>query len=123
VVVRPLPEGPALEHRTSRTGRWLRARRVRFALWIAVAEGILIVVHAIPKLTAIVVAAAIVAVYLWAGRRLRSDAGRQFGWIVAGSQALVMLVPVFLIFFWTLALIAVAILGVVALIALFSQRT
>ena len=36
-----------MEHGTSRTERWLRARRVRIALWIAVIEGILVVVHVI----------------------------------------------------------------------------
>ena len=123
MAVRSLPEGPPIEHRSSRAGRWLRARRVKLALWIAVAEGILIIFHAIPKLTAIVIAAAIVAIYLWAARNLRSDTARQFGWIVAASQAIVLLIPVLQIFFWTLALIAVAVLGVVALIALFSQRT
>jgi hypothetical protein len=120
---RAVSQGAVIEHGTSRIGRWLRARRVRFALFIALAEAVLIIVHAIPRLTALIVAGAIVAVYLWAHRRLRSDGMRQAGWIVAASQSLVLLVPVFLIFFWTLALVVVAILGVVALIALFSERS
>ena len=33
----------AMEH-TSRTGRWLRERRTRFALWIAAIESIVVAV-------------------------------------------------------------------------------
>ena len=32
---------PAIEHGSSRTGRWLRERRFRFTLWIAAVEGLL----------------------------------------------------------------------------------
>ena len=32
--------GPLVEHGSSRMARWLRARRVRIAFWIAVGEGI-----------------------------------------------------------------------------------
>ncbi|MDQ2982667.1 MAG: hypothetical protein M3R70_01900 [Actinomycetota bacterium] len=119
---RSLPSGPVVEHGTSRLGRWLRARRLRIAVWIALIEGLLIIVHAVPRLTALIVAGSIVAIYLWAGRRIDWDAGRQLGWIIATSQALVLLVPVFLIFVWTLAVVVVAILGVIALVALFSER-
>jgi len=28
-----------IEHGTSKSGRWLRARRVRLVLWVAVVEG------------------------------------------------------------------------------------
>jgi hypothetical protein len=119
---RSLSQDAVVEHRTSRLGRTLRARRLRAAGILALIEGLLIVVHAIPRLTALVVAGAIVAVYLWAGRGLRWDAARQLAWIVAAWQALVLLVPIFLLFFWTLAIVAVAVIGVIALIALFSER-
>jgi hypothetical protein len=119
---RSISHAPVVEHGTTRAGRWLRARRLRTAGILAVAEGLLIVVHAIPKWAALIVAAAIVAVYLWAGRNVRWDTARQLGWIVAVWQALVLLVPIFLLFFWTLAIVAVAVLGVIALIALFSER-
>jgi hypothetical protein len=119
---RSLPSGEVVDHGTSRLGRWLRTRRLRVALWIAAIEGLLVIVHAIPRLTALIIAGAIVAIYLWAGSHIRSDAARQFTWIVAASQALVLLIPILLIFFWTLAVVAVAVLGVIALIALFSER-
>jgi len=47
---------------------------------------------------------------------------RQAGWIAAVSQALVALVPVFVLIVGTLALILVGILAVVALVLLFSSR-
>ena len=117
-----LERGAAIEHGTSRPGRWLRERRVRVALWIAVIEGILILVHAISVWIAILVGIAIVVLYFTGGDRLRSDTVRQVGWIAAVSQALVMLVPVFVFILGAVALIIVAILAVVALVLLFSDR-
>jgi hypothetical protein len=117
-----LEQGALVEHGTSRIGRWLRARRVRIALWTAVVEGVLVVFHVISWPLAIILAVAVIALYFSVGNRLGSDAARQVGWIAAVSQALVALVPVLLILVGTLALIAVAILAVMALIVLFSDR-
>src|SRR3954451_21805396 len=114
--------GPALEHRSNRFGRWLRAHRVRIAIWIAVAEGILIVVHAISWWAAILIAALVVVGWFSLGHRLRSDTARQVGWIAAVSQALVALVPVLVLVVGTLALIVVGLLAAVALVLLFSSR-
>src|SRR3954467_13383886 len=86
--------GPALEHRSSRTGRWLRARRVRIAFWIAVAEGILIVVHAISWWAAVLGAALVVVGCFSLVHRLGADRLRQAGLIAAVSQALVALFPI-----------------------------
>lgn len=117
-----LERGALIEHGTSRTGRWLRERRVRVALWIAVIEGIFIVLHAISWPIALIVAIAVVVLYFSAGNRLTSNAAGQIGWIAAVSQALVMLVPVLLIVVGTLALIIVGAIAVVALVLLFSRR-
>src|SRR5437867_4092947 len=117
-----LERGALVEHRSSRIGRWLRERRIRVALWIAIIEGLLIVVHVIPWFVAVIVAVAVVAGYFWAGHRLRSDTVRQASWIGAASQALVALVPVFVIIVGTLALIVVGALAVVALVLLLSDR-
>jgi hypothetical protein len=114
--------GQAIEHGSSRTGRWLRARRVRIAFWIAVAEGILIVFHAISWWAAIAIAAPVVVAWFSPAHRLRSDTARQVGWIAAVSQALVALVPVLLLVVGTLAVILVGVLAAVALILLFSSR-
>src|SRR3954466_745064 len=113
---------PALEHGSSRTGRWLRARRVRIAFWIAVAEGILVVFHAISWWAAVALAALVVVGWFSFAHRLRSETARQAGWIAAVSQALVVLVPVLVAIIGTLAVIVVAILAVVALVLLFSSR-
>jgi hypothetical protein len=112
----------AIEHGGSRGGRWLRARRTRFAAWIAVVEGILIVVHAIGRWPALIVALAVLATYLVAGRNLRSDTGRQAFWIAAASQGLVALVPVLWFFNKALAIVVVAVVAVFALIVLFTER-
>ena len=111
-----------IEHGTTRAGRWLRERRLRIALWIALTEGLLLVLHVIPRLTALFAAAALFLLYVFVGRHLRSDAAREASWIAATSQVLVALVPVLLIVVGTLALVAVAILGVVALFVLFADR-
>jgi hypothetical protein len=117
-----LERGAVVEHGTNRPGRWLRERRVRVALWIAVIEGVLVVFHAISWPIALIVAIAVVVLYFSAGNRLRSDLAGQIAWIAAVSQALVALVPVFVFIVGTLALIIVAILAVVALVLLFSDR-
>jgi hypothetical protein len=117
-----LERGALVEHGTSRTGRWLRERRVRIALWVAVVEGILIVFHAISVPIAIVVAVAVVILYFSAGDRLTSDTAHQVAWVAAVSQVLVMLVPIFLIILWSIALIIVVILALVAFALLFSRR-
>jgi hypothetical protein len=111
--------GYALEHGTSRLSRWLRPRRVKIAVGIALVEGLLIVVHALPKWPALVLAAIVVGGYLAFGRRLRSDTPRQFGWIAASSQAMLILIPVAAFFVTTLALIILGALAVVALYVLF----
>ena len=117
-----LPSGRLIEHGSTRTGRWLRARRIRFAAWIAVIEGLLVVLHVIPWFAAVALAAAAVGFYVWLGRDLRSDVMRQASWIAAASQALVALVPILVAVIGGLAILAVAVLAVVALVVLFTDR-
>jgi hypothetical protein len=111
-----------VEHGMSRTGRWLRARRLRIAFWIALIEAILLVIGAISRPLALLFAVAVIALYFWLGSRIRSATVREAAWIAAVSQALVALVPVLLILVTTVALIVVAAIAVVALILLFSDR-
>ena len=115
--------GEVIDHGTSAFGRWLRERRIKIALWIAATEGLLIVIHAIGRWPAIIVAGAILVAYLLGGRSIKSDAGYQIMWIIAASQALVALVP---LIWWfvtrVIAIIAVAALAVVALVFLFGDR-
>lgn len=112
-----------IEHGASRSGRWLRARRVRLALWIAVVEGLLVVLlDVIQWWVALVIAAVALGFYLFVGRTQRSETVRQASWIAAASQVLVVLVPILVLIVGTLALVAVGILALVALIALFADR-
>ena len=114
--------GHIVAHGSNRAGRWLEERRVRIALWIAVVEGLLVAVHVINRWVAIIVAAAAVAVYFFAGRESRSHTARQVSWILATSQAAVVLIPFLLIVAGTFALIAVGLLAILALVALFSEH-
>ena len=111
-----------VEHGTSTTSRWLRERRVRFAALIALVEGALVLIDAIPRWPALIVAGLVVAFYLAYARNLRSDLARQTTWIAAASQAMVALVPILLIVVGTLLVVAVGIIAVVALFVLFSDR-
>ncbi len=111
-----------LEHRTSRSGRWLRANRARLALAIAVVEGILVATDAISWPVALVLALAAFAVYFTVGRNLVSDTLRQTSWIAAMSQVLVALVPVLLFVVGAVALFLLGIAALVALVALLADR-
>ena len=115
-------QGRALEHGSTGPGRWLRERRIRVALWIAVIEGVLVVFDVVPGWTALLVAAVLLAFYLFVGRNLRSDLARQTSWIAALSQAFVALVPVLFVIVGVLAVIALAVLALIAVIALFADR-
>lgn len=115
-------EQPVLEHGSTRSGRWLRRNRTKFAFTIAVIEAILLVFGVIHRPGALLVAVLVIVGYFWLGRRLRSPFARDIGWIAAVSQALVALVPLLLFVVTAVAFIAVAVLAIVALIVLFSSR-
>jgi hypothetical protein len=117
-----LGRGAVVEHRTTRIGRWLRERRIRVAIWIALIEGLLIVVGAIPWSLALVVAAATVIGYFALRGRLDSDTTRQAAWVAAASQAVVALVPVLLAVATLLAFVVLAVIAVIALLVLLGDR-
>ena len=114
--------GQLVEHGSTPLGRWLRARRLRIAAWIALAEGVLVLIHVIPRIPALILAAAILVFYFGFGRHVRVDALRQVSWIAAMSQALVILVPVLAVLIWGVAVLALAVLAVVALFVLLQDR-
>jgi hypothetical protein len=117
-----IEQHPVLEHGTTKTDRWLRKYRTRVAVWIAVAEAILLVFGAIDRWGALLVAALVIVGYFLLEHRLPWQSARDVLWIGAVSQALVALVPVLVILVGTLTLIAVGFLAVVALIVLFADR-
>ena len=111
-----------IEAGSSRGGRWLRERRLKIALALALAEGLLVVFDVVPATLALLVAAAVLLVYFGWARRQSSDTLREGFWVLAVWQALVALVPVVVIVVGTLALVAVALIAVIALLALLADR-
>ena len=77
----------------TRPGEYLRQNRIKIALWVAVIEGVLVIVHLIPHLAIYVVAVVAVFFYAAAGRNYKSALGRQLAWIFAASQAATVLIP------------------------------
>ena len=112
-----------IEAGSTRGGRWLRQRRLRISIWVAVIEGIL--VAATPDLsrwTVLVIGAIVLAFYALAGRNMSWDVGRHLSWIAAASQAMAILVVIFFFIFEWIAVAAIAILAIFALIYLFSDH-
>jgi hypothetical protein len=119
----PLEPAGTIEHKTSRTGRWLRARRIRIALWIAVIEGILVwILPTVSKWTVVAIAIPLLALYLFWGRTARSDTARQLSWIAGASQALAVVVVILAFILSWLALLLAGIFAVVAVLFLLSDR-
>jgi Ca2+/Na+ antiporter len=115
-------ELPAVEHGTSRFGRWLRERRLRIALWIAVIETVLVAfTEDVSKWTVIILAAIFVALYLYWGRE-RGDSIRQVSWVAAASQALAVVAVLSAFIVGVFVLVIAAIFAAVALILIFSDR-
>jgi hypothetical protein len=111
-----------IEAGTTRGGRWLRERRLRLALWVAVAEGILVAVsHDLTRWTVLVIAVVVLAFYIVAGRQMKWDVARQLSWISAASQALAILVIVLAFIVGLVAIVLVGIFAIVALVYLFSD--
>jgi hypothetical protein len=111
-----------IEHGSTKGGRWLRARRFRIAAWIAVGEGLLVVLHVVPRWPAIFLAALVIALYAFVGRNVKNDTIRQVSWVAAASQALMILVPIFVALFATVAIVLLVVIAVVALLVLFTDR-
>jgi hypothetical protein len=112
-----------VEHGTGRSGRWLRAKRVRIALWIAVIESLVAAfAHDVSKWTIVALAAIFVPVYLLWGRARRSDSLRDVSWIAAASQALAVVAVVFASLLGLFVLALAAVFAAVALVMIFADR-
>jgi hypothetical protein len=115
--------GGAIEHGTTKTGRWLQARRFRIVLWIAVIEGIIVAVSPnLTKWTVIAIAIPILALYVFWGRSASSHTVRQIAWIGGASQALAVVVVILGVLLSWLPLVLAAIFAAIALFFLFSER-
>jgi uncharacterized membrane protein YphA (DoxX/SURF4 family) len=113
----------AIEHGSSRSGRWLRGRRLRLTAWITAVEGLLYLIGVLHWWAAVVLALIAVAFYWFVGRSSRSYTVRQASWIFAASQLLVLCVPLAIGVFKLIAIGLIAIAAVVGLFLLFSERS
>jgi hypothetical protein len=76
---------PAIEHGSTRAGRWLRRNRLQIAFWIAVIEGLLLVFGEITRWGTLLVAVLIIVGYFasracasrWPVTRLGSPRSRR----------------------------------------------
>ena len=111
-----------IEAHSSRASRWLRERRLRLALWIAVLEGIVVAIRGdLSRWTVLVIAALVLLLYMSLRDRITWDAGRQVLWIVASSQVMALLVVILAFVVGVIALVLVGLFAVVALVYLFSD--
>ena len=118
-----MSSGYALEHDATRTGRWLRQRRLRTALWIAVIEGLIVAFEKdFSRWTVIAVAIPVLALYVFWGRHAKSDTARQATWIAGASQALAVVVVILAFILNWLALILAGIFAAIALLFLLGDR-
>jgi hypothetical protein len=103
-------------------GGWLRARRHRLAIWIAVGEGIVVAVsHDLTKWT--VVALAAISAVAWAlGRNSRSHGIRQALWIFVVSQLIAVVLVLLAVFFKWLLVLGLIACAVVAIAFLWFDR-
>ncbi len=111
-----------VNHALSRPGQFLRAHRARISLWTAVIEGLLVVFGVLPHIVVYVLAVVAIAFWASAGRAYKSDAARQTAWIFASSQAIVALIAIFFSVVKIIAEFGLALVAVVALIYLFTDR-
>jgi hypothetical protein len=109
---------PRSEH-----GRWFYARRLKIALGIAVLEGIYVAfANDFSQWTVIIISIPVIAFYVFAGRSLNSDTGRQLAWIAAASQAFTVILCVVAKLIGKTSLIAVGIFAAIAVVLLIGEK-
>lgn len=116
---------PVIEHRTTRAGRWLRARRLRIAFAIAVVETLLILppIDLLDWFPVLAIGAVVFAFYIFIGRKSRHDTVRQVSWTAAMSQVLPVFIPIIVVIVGTLVIVAlVAVLIIVGVILFLDRR-
>lgn len=113
---------PAVELQESRSGLWLRARRLRLALLIGLVESVLVLLGDSGWFWVLAAAAAAVAFYVFVGRNLRFHAGRELSWVAAASQLIAVLVPVLWVLVKAVAIVALVAMAIVLLVMLLADR-
>jgi hypothetical protein len=111
-----------IENGTSRTGLWLRARRFRIAVWIAVLETLVVLFsHDVTKVTVIVLAILAAVIFAFT-RNARSQVVRQLAWIFAASQFLAIIPAILGFIVKGLVIAALVIFAILGLAYLFLDR-
>jgi hypothetical protein len=96
-------------------------RRTRIAIWIAVAEGIIVLFSDFTKWT--VAGLAVIAVIIWyATRDSSSPTVRSVAWTFAASQLIATVIVIIAWFFTWAAVLAVVVAAIVGLMILFRDR-
>ncbi len=107
----------------SERGRWFYSRRLKIALGIAVLEGIFVAfANDFSQWTVIAISIPVVAFYIFAGRNLNSDTGRQLAWIAAASQAFTVILCVVAKLIGKTSLIVVGIFAAIAVVLLVGEK-
>jgi hypothetical protein len=116
-------EPVVVEHGSSPSGRWLRDRRWRLALWIAVIESLIVAIASdVSRWTVLLLAIVAFALYYWVGRRAKQGTFHEATWIFGASQALTLVAVILSFFLSFLAFVVAAILGAAALFYFLFER-
>jgi hypothetical protein len=113
---------PAVEHRSSRTSRWLHDRRLRVSLFIGLLESLFVVFGGLPWFWVVAAAFAAGAFHVFVARKSRSATLREVGWTATASQLIAMVVPVLWELVKVLAIVVLALMALVLLALLVRDR-
>jgi hypothetical protein len=91
---------------------WLKRNRFRLALGVIVVEGVLAAVYDVSPFLLLVLAIAFVGLYMVYRTRLTHPAIKNGAWILAFSQGVVAIIPLFV----TVTVFALVVVGVVVLL-------
>jgi Ca2+/Na+ antiporter len=111
-----------IEHGSNRFGRAMRENRLKIALLVALAEGVLVLVGKIDWWVVAILAVVAVVVYVSRGREARREEVREGTWILAVSQLAVVLVPVLALVLTAFAVVLLVFFAIVALVVLLRDR-
>jgi hypothetical protein len=100
---------------------WLRRHRFKLSLAVIVVEGVLALAYGISPYLLVAIAVAFIALYVWNRRRLTSPLIGNAAWILAFSQGVVAIIPLFVTIF---AIIVVgAVVAVIMLMLALGERS
>jgi hypothetical protein len=100
---------------------WLRRNRFKCSLAVIVVEGVLALIYGISPYVLVAIAVAFIALYVWNRRRLTSPTLGNAAWILAFSQGVVAIIPLFVTVF---AIIIVgAVVAVIMLMLALGERS